>query len=238
MAEVRSHGDSGGPLRASLPVPPVLLTSGTTGTPKGAQRGRRVDPAAATGIIDRIPYRHDDVVAITSPLFHAWGLAQMLLAASLGATTALTTSFDAGGDARPDRTGTGDRARGRPGRSCSGCSPARRSTPPTCRRCASSHRAVPRSRSRWCSSGTIGSGRTCTTSTDRPRSARRRWRHRTTSPPRAGTRRPCACPVRSSRFSTTRAPSSGPVRSAGSSSATVHSSSSTRVAVARRWSTA
>ncbi len=95
MAEVRSQGDSGGPLRASLPVPPVLLTSGTTGTPKGAQRNRRVDPAAATGIIERIPYRHDDVIAITSPLFHAWGLAQMLLAASLGATTTLTTTFDA-----------------------------------------------------------------------------------------------------------------------------------------------
>ena len=95
MATVRRDGALGGPLRASLPVPPVLLTSGTTGTPKGAQRSNRVDPTAATAIIDRIPYRHDDVVAITSPLFHAWGLAQMLLASALGATTALTTSFDA-----------------------------------------------------------------------------------------------------------------------------------------------
>jgi fatty-acyl-CoA synthase len=84
-----------GPLRASLPVPPILLTSGTTGTPKGAQRGNRLDPSAATGIIERIPYRHDDVVAITSPLFHAWGLAQLLLASALGATVTLTSSFDA-----------------------------------------------------------------------------------------------------------------------------------------------
>ena len=95
MAEVRRDGDAGGPLRASLPVPPVLLTSGTTGTPKGAQRSNRVDPTAATAIIDRIPYRHDDVIAITSPLFHAWGLAQMLLASALGATTTLMASFDA-----------------------------------------------------------------------------------------------------------------------------------------------
>ncbi len=95
MSEIRSEGDRGGPLRASLPVPPVLLTSGTTGTPKGAQRGRRFDLTAATGIIDRIPYRHDDVIAITSPLFHAWGLAQLLLASALGATTALRSSFDA-----------------------------------------------------------------------------------------------------------------------------------------------
>lgn len=95
MSEIRRDGDNSGPLRASLPVPPVLLTSGTTGTPKGAQRSNRVDPSAATAIIDRIPYRHDDVIAITSPLFHAWGLAQMLLASALGATTTLMASFDA-----------------------------------------------------------------------------------------------------------------------------------------------
>jgi len=92
---VREGGGFRLPLRASLPVPPILLTSGTTGTPKGARRSSRVDPAAATGIIDRIPYRHDDIVAITSPLFHAWGLAQMVLASALGATVALTETFDA-----------------------------------------------------------------------------------------------------------------------------------------------
>ncbi|MGA9279476.1 AMP-binding protein [Ilumatobacter sp.] len=84
-----------GPLRASMPVAPILLTSGTTGTPKGARRGNRADPSAAAGIIDRIPYRHDDVIAITSPLFHAWGLAQLFLATALGATVVLSTSFDA-----------------------------------------------------------------------------------------------------------------------------------------------
>lgn len=83
------------PLRASLPIPPVLLTSGTTGTPKGARRSNRVDPSAATGMLDLIPFRHDDVTAITSPLFHAWGLAQMILASTLGSTIALTTTFDA-----------------------------------------------------------------------------------------------------------------------------------------------
>lgn len=93
--DVRARGGFRLPLRASLPIPPILLTSGTTGTPKGARRSNRIDPAAATGIIDRIPYRHDDIVAITSPLFHAWGLAQMVLASALGATVALTETFDA-----------------------------------------------------------------------------------------------------------------------------------------------
>jgi len=81
------------PLRGSLPVPPILLTSGTTGTPKGARRGNRVDPSGATALIERIPYRHDDVVAITSPLFHAWGLAQLFLTLSLGATVVLSNTF-------------------------------------------------------------------------------------------------------------------------------------------------
>jgi fatty-acyl-CoA synthase len=95
LTSVRSGNTFRGPLRASLPVPPILLTSGTTGTPKGARRGSRVDSSAATGIIERIPYRHDDVVAVTSPLFHAWGLAQATLASTLGGTVAMTRTFDA-----------------------------------------------------------------------------------------------------------------------------------------------
>ncbi|MGB3734656.1 MAG: AMP-binding protein, partial [Ilumatobacter sp.] len=61
----------------------------------GARRGNKVDPNAATAMLDRIPFRHDDVTSITSPLFHAWGLAQMILASTLGSTIALTTTFDA-----------------------------------------------------------------------------------------------------------------------------------------------
>ncbi len=95
ITSVRDGGGFRLPLRASLPTPPVLLTSGTTGTPKGARRGNRIDPNAATGLLDRIPLRHDDVTAITSPLFHAWGLAQMILASTLGSTIALATTFDA-----------------------------------------------------------------------------------------------------------------------------------------------
>lgn len=94
MSSVREVGRLRPPLLASMPVAPVLLTSGTTGTPKGARRGNTSDPSAVTGIIEQIPYRHDDVVAVTSPLFHAWGLAQMTLAAGLGATVAVTTVFD------------------------------------------------------------------------------------------------------------------------------------------------
>ncbi|MEM8745990.1 MAG: AMP-binding protein [Actinomycetota bacterium] len=96
LEDVRDHRPLRLPLRPSLPVPPILLTSGTTGTPKGARRTTSgVDATAAAGLFNRIPYRHDDVVAITSPLFHAWGLAQLGLAAALGCTASVSRRFDA-----------------------------------------------------------------------------------------------------------------------------------------------
>lgn len=87
--------DAGGwlPLPASMPIPPVLLTSGTTGTPKGARRSDRIDPSSATGVVQEIPYRSDDVVAITSPLFHAWGFVQLGIATALGATVVVSPTF-------------------------------------------------------------------------------------------------------------------------------------------------
>ncbi len=94
LSELRRSGRVSLPLMASRPAAPVLLTSGTTGTPKGAQRTMRADPGAAA-VLQSIPYRFDDVIAITSPLFHAWGLAQMGIAATLGATVVITETFDA-----------------------------------------------------------------------------------------------------------------------------------------------
>lgn len=94
IESVRRLGVSRRTLRPSLPLSPVLLTSGTTGTPKGARRSDRSSPAGATGIIELIPYRHDDVVLVTSPLFHAWGLAQLTLALGLGATVVMASRFE------------------------------------------------------------------------------------------------------------------------------------------------
>ena len=76
------------------PLAPVMLTSGTTGTPKGARRGSGLDVGAATGLFKRIPYRVGDVFAIPAPLFHAWGLAQLSIAMSLGSTSVVAARFD------------------------------------------------------------------------------------------------------------------------------------------------
>lgn len=83
-----------------LPLPrraggPILLTSGTTGTPKGARRERpRPDVAVATGVLERVPYSRGDVIVIPSPLFHAWGFTQLVMGAVLAGTVVLDGPFD------------------------------------------------------------------------------------------------------------------------------------------------
>lgn len=74
----------------------VLLTSGTTGVPRGAHRRRPPrDPRLLGALLSSIPYRGDDVVGLESPAFHAWGFAQYLMAVARGATVVLAGQFDA-----------------------------------------------------------------------------------------------------------------------------------------------
>lgn len=81
-----------------LPAPPspgglVLLTSGTTGTPKGAPRTVR-SPLAAAQFLDRIPLRTGECTVMAAPLFHGTGLSQFLLSFALGSTVVLRRRFD------------------------------------------------------------------------------------------------------------------------------------------------
>jgi fatty-acyl-CoA synthase len=71
----------------------VLLTSGTTGTPKGAPR-QISSPFAAAQFLDRIPLRPGERTLFGAPLFHGTGLSQFLLTVSLGSTTILRRRFD------------------------------------------------------------------------------------------------------------------------------------------------
>ncbi len=72
----------------------VILTSGTTGTPKGASRKQpqSLDPVAA--LLERIPLRSRQRTMIAAPLFHAWGFAHFTLAMGLCTTVVLKRKFD------------------------------------------------------------------------------------------------------------------------------------------------
>ena len=71
----------------------VILTSGTTGTPKGAPRGGgNLD--AAVALLERIPLRSGWRSHVAAPLFHTWGFAHLSLAMLLGSTVVLTRKFE------------------------------------------------------------------------------------------------------------------------------------------------
>lgn len=71
----------------------VLLTSGTTGTPKGARRsGGGADELA--GMLEKIPWRGEETVVVAAPMFHAWGFGQLVIAATMTCTVVTRRRFD------------------------------------------------------------------------------------------------------------------------------------------------
>jgi acyl-CoA synthetase (AMP-forming)/AMP-acid ligase II len=72
----------------------VILTSGTTGAPKGASRHqpRSLDPAAA--LFSRLPLRAREGTLIAAPLFHSWGYAHYTLGLALSSTLVLRRRFE------------------------------------------------------------------------------------------------------------------------------------------------
>jgi acyl-CoA synthetase (AMP-forming)/AMP-acid ligase II len=83
-----------------VPPPPteparvVLLTSGTTGTPKGAprQQGHSLHPIGA--LLSKVPYRQKEASYVAAPMFHGLGFTQMVLAVTLGCTTIVERRFN------------------------------------------------------------------------------------------------------------------------------------------------
>jgi len=84
-----------------LPRPPrtgrtTILTSGTTGTPKGAQRTGQSSGGIDTviGVLELLPLRRDSTRFIAAPIFHAWGLAQLIAGVLFHCTIVLRRRFD------------------------------------------------------------------------------------------------------------------------------------------------
>jgi acyl-CoA synthetase (AMP-forming)/AMP-acid ligase II len=71
----------------------TILTSGTTGTPKGATRAvSGLDPIGA--LLSKIPLRARGVTVDAPPMFHAWGFAHFMLALAMSSTLVLRRRFD------------------------------------------------------------------------------------------------------------------------------------------------
>ncbi len=73
----------------------VILTSGTTGTPKGAQRSQPDTLGPLAAMFSKIPLRARERTMIAAPLFHSWGFAHFTLGLSLSSTYVLRRRFDA-----------------------------------------------------------------------------------------------------------------------------------------------
>ncbi|MET7769609.1 acyl-CoA synthetase [Nocardia sp. NPDC005366] len=72
----------------------IILTSGTTGLPKGAPRSK-ASPLATAQLVDRIPFPRHGSQVIVSPIFHSTGLATWLVGATLGNKVVMRRRFDA-----------------------------------------------------------------------------------------------------------------------------------------------
>jgi fatty-acyl-CoA synthase len=72
----------------------VILTSGTTGTPKGAGRSLPLSLAPIGGLLSKVPFRSRETTLLCAPVFHALGFSQMVLAVALGSTMVMERKFD------------------------------------------------------------------------------------------------------------------------------------------------
>jgi acyl-CoA synthetase (AMP-forming)/AMP-acid ligase II len=71
----------------------ILLTSGTTGTPKGASHSGG-SPMTLKGILDRTPWHAGEVTVVVAPMFHAWGFSQLAFSAMMACTIVTRRKFD------------------------------------------------------------------------------------------------------------------------------------------------
>jgi acyl-CoA synthetase (AMP-forming)/AMP-acid ligase II len=72
----------------------TILTSGTTGTPKGAQRGQPQGLGPLAALLSKIPMRSRQTNVIAAPLFHSWGFTHFVLSLPLASTMVLRRRFD------------------------------------------------------------------------------------------------------------------------------------------------
>jgi fatty-acyl-CoA synthase len=89
-----ASGDTGAPPKAGSSSKIVILTSGTTGTPKGAPRSEPKSLGLLGGLLSKVPFRARETTELAVPMFHALGFAGMALGMALGSTLVIRRHFD------------------------------------------------------------------------------------------------------------------------------------------------
>jgi fatty-acyl-CoA synthase len=71
----------------------IILTSGTTGTPKGANRSTPPSLAPIGGVLSHVPFKGGEITSLPAPMFHALGFLHATIAMMLGSTLVLRRRF-------------------------------------------------------------------------------------------------------------------------------------------------
>jgi len=87
-------GDPTDPPRAGTAARITILTSGTTGTPKGAPRSEPKSLALIGGLLSKVPFKARETTELCVPMFHALGFAQAIIGIGLGSTLVVRRRFD------------------------------------------------------------------------------------------------------------------------------------------------
>jgi fatty-acyl-CoA synthase len=72
----------------------TILTSGTTGTPKGAPRSEPRSLALLGGLLSKVPFQTRETTELSVPMFHALGFMQAMVGIGLGSTLVVRRRFD------------------------------------------------------------------------------------------------------------------------------------------------
>jgi fatty-acyl-CoA synthase len=93
LAELVARSSTEPAPKATKKASIIILTSGTTGTPKGANRHAPPTLAPIGGVLSHVPFTAHEVTSLPSPMFHALGYLHATIAMTLGSTLVLHRKF-------------------------------------------------------------------------------------------------------------------------------------------------
>ncbi|WP_067549328.1 acyl-CoA synthetase [Nocardia crassostreae] len=94
LAALIAEGDPKAPPAPGATPKLILLTSGTTGTPKGAPRPEPKSLAPLGALLSKVPFRAGEVTECPAPIFHTLGFACAMLTLGFGSTLVIRRRFD------------------------------------------------------------------------------------------------------------------------------------------------